>query len=66
MEEDLADEKEEKNNQVKYEKHNLDEITRKKHYKNLTKYMIETQPYFNENLTIKDLADHLNISTHHL
>ena len=65
MEKDLTDEKDESNN-IKYEKHSLDEMTRKKHYKNLTKYMIEKQPFFNENLTIKDLADSLSISTHHL
>jgi len=70
MEKELLNENgdlvEKEDTKSKYEKHNLDEKTKIKYLENLNRYMVEEKPYFDESLTIKNLANGLNISTHHL
>lgn len=50
----------------KYEKHSLDEETGRKYLARLLAYIDREKPYLDENVTIKDLADDLDISAHHL
>ncbi|MCP4137181.1 MAG: helix-turn-helix transcriptional regulator [bacterium] len=53
-------------NGAKYEKHSLDEVTGKRYLHQLQEYMEKEKPYLNDALTLKDLAEELSISSHHL
>ena len=54
------------NNSRKYQKHSIDEATMAGYMEKLKRYMNDKKPYLRESLTLKDLAEDLEISSHHL
>lgn len=53
-------------NGSKYEKMNLSEPESENIYSRLLSFMLEEKPYLEEDLTLKKLAEKLNIHSHHL
>lgn len=50
----------------KYARQNIDDRMQDDYLANLNTYMDQQKPYLNESITIKDLADDLDIPAHHL
>lgn len=59
-------EKNEEEKPPKYEKHSLTEEQSLEYLKEIEKFMENEKPYLEDSLTIKDLADQINIPSHHL
>ena len=50
----------------KYARQSIDEKTQDEYLAKLKAYMEEKKPYLDENITIKDLSDEIDIPSHHL